>query len=104
VALVAAVEEGSAVAEAADSEGEALTMDLEKCIRQFVLIASKNVKYHSSQQKANQFIASSVFSKEKMLKTAVQDLGQDEKNNQNKLKKQVRVKMILNHLNLMASK
>jgi hypothetical protein len=33
----------------------------EKCIKQFALNASKNVKFHSSQQKASQFIAENAF-------------------------------------------
>jgi mevalonate pyrophosphate decarboxylase len=79
-----AVEEVSAAEEVADSaEEEVSTTDLEKCTKQFVLIVSKNVKYHSSQQKANQFIASSVFSKEKILKAQAhlehQELSTDQK-------------------------
>jgi hypothetical protein len=65
VAALVAVED-SAAEGAADSE-EASTMDLERCIRQFVLTVSKNVKYHSSQQKVNQFIANNVISREKTL-------------------------------------
>jgi hypothetical protein len=36
----------------------------EKCIKQFALNASKNAKFHSSQQKASQFIAKNVSLKE----------------------------------------
>jgi hypothetical protein len=48
-------------AEAADS-GEILVHA--KCIRQFALSAERNAKFHSSQQKASQFIAENVMPKE----------------------------------------
>jgi hypothetical protein len=52
-------------AEAADLE-EVSTADQEKCIKQFALNVSKNVKFHSSQQKVNQFIAKNVLQKENL--------------------------------------
>lgn len=39
-------------------------MDLDKCIKQFVLSAARNAKYHSRQQKANPFIAKNAIEKE----------------------------------------
>jgi hypothetical protein len=44
-------------AEPAQEEASAETSALEKCTKQFVLNARKNVKFLSSQQKASQFIA-----------------------------------------------
>jgi len=39
-------------------------LDIEKCIKQFVLNVRKNVKYRSNLQKASQFIAKIVLEKE----------------------------------------
>jgi cellobiose phosphorylase len=79
VAALVAVEEDSAAAEAADSE-EASTMDLEKCIKQLALSVRRNVKFRSNQQKVSQFIAKSVTSREKILKTE-QHLDHQDVNN-----------------------
>ncbi len=43
---------------------EVSTVDLERCIKQFALNVSKNVKYHSNLQKASQFTAKNVLLKE----------------------------------------
>ena len=48
---------------AVDSEG---ISDREKCIRQLAQSAAKNVKYHSSQSKASQFIAGNATEKRKL--------------------------------------
>jgi len=39
-------------------------VDQEKCIKQFAQNASKNAKFHLSQQKESQFIAKNVLQKE----------------------------------------
>jgi hypothetical protein len=39
-------------------------LDLEKCIKQLVLNAAKNVKFHSNPEKASQFTAENVIEKE----------------------------------------
>ena len=43
-------------------------LDSEKCIKQLVLSAAKNVKYHSSQQKASLFTAENVIENEESSK------------------------------------
>ena len=54
--------ENSAADEAAAVSEEIL--DHEKCIKQRVLTVEKNVKYHSNQQKENQYIAKIATQKE----------------------------------------
>jgi hypothetical protein len=39
----------------------ALMMGREKCIRPYVLIVNRTVKFHSNQQKVSQFIAENVI-------------------------------------------
>jgi hypothetical protein len=104
VVVSEAVEAVALVAEeAADFKEEALTTDREKCTRQLAQSVRKNVKFHSSQQKANQFSVRIVTSKRKMLKAETKALDQDDKNNHRKMRVQV-VRTILNHLNLTANK
>lgn len=47
------------------SEEKEETLDREKCIKQPVLTAERNVKYHSNQWKAGQFIAKTVMPRRK---------------------------------------
>jgi hypothetical protein len=56
--------QAAASTEAAVVDLEISIVDLEKCIRQFALNVSKNVKFHSNLQKASQFIAKNVSLKE----------------------------------------
>lgn len=43
-----------------------ILMGRDKCIKQLVLIAERNAKFRSSLEKASQFIAGTVFQKERL--------------------------------------
>ncbi len=61
-ATEAAVVEAAVVETGVSEEISALG----RCIKQLVLSAGRNVKFHSSQQKASQFIAGTAIEKERI--------------------------------------
>ena len=71
-AAMAAVED-SAAAEIEDSVEEALIAAQERCIKQFVINASKSAKFLSNQQKENLFFARTVTQRSKNLKVMISD-------------------------------
>ena len=48
-----------------------MDLDLERCIKQPALNAAKNVKFHSSQRKADLFFAENVIGKEESFSSLI---------------------------------
>lgn len=53
---------------------ETAALDHAKCIKQHALTVARNAKYHSNQEKANQFTAGNALLKEERTKTSFKTL------------------------------